>query len=732
MVISGDPATPVVRSRNMAETLRILLIADDPEMIRKVGQGLHQGGGPAVSVEGADSLATASRRLRAAEYDLALADVSLGHDGLHLLSELVAIAPDLPVVGLAHGDDAADAAACLSVGAQDRIAVAALDGPGLLDRLQAVVARARASRESRQRSQRIAASLGAGGELAWHYAAGDQDVWLASPEPEAWQLPGPECRESLDALRSWLHPDDRELALRRLAEVAHGAEPWELEARVKVGGGAYRWCALRGRSQLDGRGRLARAAGVVTDAQRQHKRLLALQHDHRFMRAVFDSARVPQAVLDAAAVITHCNQAWTALQEPGCHAGQAFAPGRRFTDPVDDADYGDLDKAALARGLKQVLGGVLDQYQCEYGDDGRRWRISISPLLNPGIAGALVAHEEVTTARKAEKDTRGRLAGLARDFQAISGPVFRLGSDFEVRAANEAAMGLGREPVLGRDIFKVLPRGHGDAVSDGLAALASGRNAVARDVRTADGKTMRWLLAVRRDGADEQRGFLLQAIDVSDLAPPLDEPEKKPDTQADTQARELAGLRARLERVEGERTRLGTLLAAAEAAAQASQVELERLRSAADDATHASEKLRIEVEQARLDAREARLEADDAVRREARSRQAREELEQALAAERARTEQAVQAGRTQLTEALETQRRDREQALAELEGDRRQLRAALDAAEAEATRLRQAVEAAHARMRDELARVLDQALGGLAAQPGPALQDGDRDESGGS
>jgi hypothetical protein len=351
-------------------------------------------------------------------------------------------------------------------------------------------------------------------------------------------------------------------------------------------------------------------------------------------------------------------------------------------------------------------------------------------LLNPGIAGALVAHEEVTTARKAEKETRARLAGLARDFQAISGPVFRLGSDFEVRAANEAAMRLGREPVLGRDIFKVLPRVHGDAVSDGLAALASGRDAVARDVRAGDGRMMRWLVAVRRDGADEQRGFLLQAIDVSDLAPPPPPPRAEQAKQPDARARELAELRATLDRVEGERTRLGTLLASAEAAAQAAQAELERLRGAADDATHAGEKLRIEVEQARLDAREARLEAEDAVRRETRSRQARDELEQALAAERTRAEQAVEAGRKQLEEALQAERHSREQALAELEGERGRLRAALEAAEAEAAQLQQAIEAAHARMRAELARVLDQALGGLAVQPGPAGQAVDRGESG--
>jgi PAS domain-containing protein len=701
----------------MAETLRILLIADEPEMIRKVGQGLHQGAGSDVVVEGADNLATASRRLRSAAYDLALADLSLGRgDGLRMLSEFIGAEPGMPVVALANGADVADAAACLSVGAQDRIAVDALDGAGLRDRLQAVLVRARTSHDARQRSHRIAASLAAGGELAWHFRAGEKDVWLASPDPAAWQLPGPECRESLEALRAWLHPDDRELALRRLEEVAHGTEPWEIEARVKVGGGGYRWCALRGRSQLDKRGRLAHAAGVVTDAQRQHKRLLSLQHEHRFMRAVFDSNRVPQAVLDAAGVIIHCNTAWSGLDEGACHAGAAFASGRSFLEAGEDGSYGDLEVAALARGVKQVLGGVVDHYQCEYGDETRRWRISVSPLLNPGIAGALVTHEEVTAARKAERETRARLTTLARDFQAVSGPVFRLGPDFEVRGANEAALKIGRAPVVGRDIFKVLPRVHGDAVGDGLAALSAGTELAVRDVRSEGDNMVRWLLSPRRDTEGEQRGFLVQAVDVSDLAPPLQEDEEQ---KANAHARELAELRSALERVEGERARLGELLATAESGAKAAQVELDRLRSAADDAAHANEKLQLEIDQARLDAREARFEAEDAARREARGRQASEELEQALAAERARREEQEQAARRAQEEALESHRSE----CARLNG-------ALDAAQAEAQRLRHAVEEARGRMQADFNEVLERTLRMLAPEPDASTQAGENDKSG--
>src|SRR5690606_41710285 len=53
----------------------------------------------------------------------------------------------------------------------------------------------------------------------------------------------------------------------RIGELVETSQPWQLEARVKVGGGAYRWCTLRGRSQLDARGRLERAAGVLSDAR---------------------------------------------------------------------------------------------------------------------------------------------------------------------------------------------------------------------------------------------------------------------------------------------------------------------------------------------------------------------------------------------------------------------------------------------------------------------------------
>jgi DNA-binding response OmpR family regulator len=617
----------------MSQTLRILLIADDPEIIRRIGQGLQRQDSGLILIEGADSMATARRRLGSGTYDLALVDLALGHgDGLRFLSDLLAFAPDLPVVALAADASAADAAACLAIGAQDRLAPEAMDAAGLVDRLNCAAARARTELNSRQRSQRIGGSLAATGDLAWHYESGDEDVWLAAANPAAWRLPGPESRETLEALRARVHPDDRELALRRIEELVQTDEPWQLDVRIRIGGGAYRWCTMRGRSQRDAAGRLERVSGVVSDAQRQQKALRELEHSRRFLRAVFDSDRAPQAVLNSAGTVTDCNQAWLTLEHALCHAGKAFPPGASFVDPpAAGGQFGDLDVADLARGVRQVLGGVIEQFQCEYGNDTCRWEIHVSPLLNPGIAGAVVRHEEITATRRAALETQARLAAMESDFRAICGPQLRIDADFKVNAANAEARAIGRSPVIGRDVLKVLPRIHADAVGAALAALSGGAKAVVRDSRPANGQVLRWLLTARCSAAGGAEGFLVHGIDVSDLARHV---EGSPEEEA--RHAELAALRQELEKERCSLQAARQALAVANeqsddlAAKVAEQDQrMTGLRQALASAESRLEELQAGLEQQRRDAEEARRRASEAEKSGGR-------LAEALDAERAR------------------------------------------------------------------------------------------------
>ena len=697
----------------MSQSLRILLIADDPEVIQRIGQGLQRQDSGLILIEGAESLATARRRLNAGAYDLALVDLALGQgDGLHLLSDLRDVAPELPIVALASDHSAPDAAACMALGAQDRLGPQAMDSAGLVDRLQAATARARSGENARRRSKRIAASLDATGDLAWHYEAGADDVWLAAADPDSWQLPGPECRESLDALRARIHPDDRELAVRRIGELVLTDATWQTEARVKVGGGAYRWCALRGRSQFDPKGQLQRVSGVVSDAQRQQKRVREREQGRRFLRAIFDSQQMPQAVIDSSAVITDCNQAWLELDEPACHAGRGFGPGSKFTSPPEDpARFGDLDAALLSRGVKQVLGGVVEHYECEYGDGKRRWRVHVSPLLNPGIAGAVISHEEITAARRADLAARKRLAALEADFRAVEVPFFRVGPDFEVKAANEAAKAVGRAPVTGRDVLQVLPRADADAVSDGLVALSSGARTATRDSKPKDGRVTRWLLSVRDDEDGNDDGFLLLGVGVADL---VSEEETVPDA---VHQRELGELRKLLGQTESERGRLGKLLGELEGRAGELRANLERALLEAESARRDADAAKRDAETARREVDTARRDVEQAHGNAVEAKQALLGKERALEAAQRRQAELEQESR-KLAEALEAERASHGEALA-----------ALSAAGQVPLKMRSELDRARHALQRDLDELLERVFQPLLADPAAAGPEEDADGS---
>lgn len=685
----------------MSQSLRILLIADDPEIIRRIGQGLQRQDSGLIMIEGAESLATAKRRLGAGACDLAVVDLALGRgDGLHLLADFREIAPDLPLVALATHAQAPDAAACLALGAQDRIAAEALDSAGLLDRLRSAIARARTGMEVARRSQRIAASLGATGDLAWHFEQGEDEVWLAAAEPDAWQLPAAESRESMESLRQRLHPDDRELTLRRIIELVVTAIPWQLEARVKVGGGAYRWCTLRGRSQLDAHGNLERASGVVSDTQRHQKRLRDLEQGRRFLRAIFDSNRLPYALLDSSSVITDCNQAWLTLVDPACHAGRDFGPGRRFTDPPPDPEkYGDLDAGELARGVRQVLGGVTDQFAVEYGDAERRFRIVVTPLLNPGIAGAVVCHEEITVTRRADGERLASLQALEADLRALQGPLFSLEPDFKVRATNAAGDAFGKPPVTGRDILKTLPRIHADAVGAALAEVSGGAKSAWHDSRRDQGPVIRWLVTART-GIDGNRiGFLVQGIDVSELA------------AAATGA------------VEGEAAEIGALRDSLVSAER----EREAVRAALGQATRDGETLRESLATAERECAELRAAVATAEKTAAAAEKAAAAAAKAIAAAEKKAEAAERKSVAAERAAAEARKEHaRNQDILTAERVRQgEILAALSAAEQIPVKLQAELDRARQALRAELDSLVERAFKPLLDDPalGPARRE---------
>ncbi|MCR6630764.1 MAG: response regulator [Magnetospirillum sp.] len=141
----------------MTETIRVLLLEDDPADARLVEYMLRRMPQTSFVVETAGRLAQATQRLARGDIDVVLADLSLPDStGLATLKALTGAAPDLPVVVLTGNDDDSQAIEALKHGAQDYLVKGRGDGSMLARVVRYAIERKageRALKEARDRAE---------------------------------------------------------------------------------------------------------------------------------------------------------------------------------------------------------------------------------------------------------------------------------------------------------------------------------------------------------------------------------------------------------------------------------------------------------------------------------------------------------------------------------------------------------------------------------------------------
>ena len=129
-------------------------------------------------------------------------------------------------------------------------------------------------------------------------------------------------------------------------------------------------------------------------------------------RDVLNALRASIAVLDARGIIVAVNDSWRAFaRDNGATDERAFI-GTDYLSVCERAlAHGqDADLAGMTSKLRALLRGTGDEVSMEYPCDspaGRKWFcLRATPLPGGAGAGVVVAHEDITEAKRTEQTLR--------------------------------------------------------------------------------------------------------------------------------------------------------------------------------------------------------------------------------------------------------------------------------------------------------------------------------------
>ena len=112
-----------------------------------------------------------------------------------------------------------------------------------------------------------------------------------------------------DAFLSRLHPEDvQHVHNARLDHFKHDV-PYQVEFRLKIKSGAYRWFAARGKALRDGKGKPVRMTGTLSDIDDRKRAETALLETERFSKTVLQQTSALILVMDDKGRFTHVNKA---------------------------------------------------------------------------------------------------------------------------------------------------------------------------------------------------------------------------------------------------------------------------------------------------------------------------------------------------------------------------------------------------------------------------------------
>jgi diguanylate cyclase (GGDEF)-like protein/PAS domain S-box-containing protein len=334
-----------------ARHLTVLMIEDDDadaELIRTLLSRAEL----ACKVEQRPRLSAALARLDEGGIDLALLDFALPDSvGLNSYVALREKHPEVPVIILTSLEDDDVALRAVAEGAQDYLVKRRVDPPLLARSIRYAVERHRGELALRASEERYALAIRGANDGIWDWDVAANWIFLSPRWKAMLGLAEDELDGRIDSWQGCVADADRARFRGAFdAAIALGDSNLEIEHRMRCRDGALLWVVTRGALVRDGKGRVIRMAGSMTDITARKQAEAQLLHD-----AFHDGLT---GLANRNLFLDRLGMAISGMQRDGENGfAVLFLDLDRFKTVNDSLGHsvGDLLLGAIARRLEQLM-----------------------------------------------------------------------------------------------------------------------------------------------------------------------------------------------------------------------------------------------------------------------------------------------------------------------------------------------------------------------------------------
>jgi PAS domain S-box-containing protein len=217
-----------------------------------------------------------------------------------------------------------------------------------------ITERKRAEEALRKSEERFALAVAGANDGVWDWNFETDDQYLSPRCKEIIGFEEHELPDRIQALRSRIHPEDRERIRASFSAHLRGSTPhFGSEFRLQHKDGSYRYVVARGRVLRSPNGKPLRAAGSLTDIAARRRAEDALRESEQRFRAIADTAPAFIWMTGPDGACTYVNQRW--LDFRGRALEQEIDNGWQDTIHPDDLASLDIARAAAREGREYTV-----------------------------------------------------------------------------------------------------------------------------------------------------------------------------------------------------------------------------------------------------------------------------------------------------------------------------------------------------------------------------------------